>query len=279
VSDEEAEMVPAVRFADVGGMEELKVRLKRSFSTAPGTADPAAKHGQEVRGGLLLYGPPGCGKTFLARAGAGEIGARFVRVALADVVEKVHEVFESARRQKPTVVFFDDADAVRTPANDFLAELDGFESSNEGLFLVAATSHPWDVDPVLRRPGRFDRLVFVPPPDAPARRAILELKLRDRLVARDVDLEAVASATEGFSGADLAAVVGAAADMAIEASVKGGTDVPIGDDLLRRAAREAQPSTRGWFEAARNHALGANQGGDYDELLGHLKKTGALQWQ
>jgi SpoVK/Ycf46/Vps4 family AAA+-type ATPase len=292
VGDEEAEMVPRVRFADVGGMEEVKERLTRSFLTPLRNPDLVREYGQAIRGGLLLYGPPGCGKTFLARAVAGEIGARFVSVALNDVLDmwfgesepKLHELFENARRQKPTIVFFDEADALgqrrsqleggagRTLANQLFAEMDGFESSNEGLFLLAATNHPWDVDPALRRPGRFDRMVFVPPPDVHARRAILELKLRDRFVGRNVDLDAVASATEGFSGADLSGVVGTAAEMALESSVKRGTDVPIDDDLLRRAVREARPSTRPWFEVARNHALYANEGGVYDELLGHLKK-------
>jgi len=292
VTDAEAELVPDLRLADVGGMDSVKERLTRSFLLPLRNPGLVRKLGQEIRGGLLLYGPPGCGKTFLARALAGEIGARFVSVALNDVLDmwfgeserKLHELFENARRQKPTILFFDEADALgqrrtqlkgsvgRTLVNQLLTEMDGFQSSNDGLFLLAATNHPWDVDTALRRPGRFDRLVFVPPPDMPARRAILQLKLRARLVAGTVDLDGVAKATEGFSGADLAALVGTAAEMALQASVERNLEVPIDDELLRRALREARPSTRPWFEVARNHALYANEGGVYDELLAYLKQ-------
>ena len=157
-----------------------------------------------MRGGLLLWGPPGCGKTFLARAVAGELGARFATVGLHQVLDmwlgnsekQLHELFEMARRSSPCVLFFDELDAIghsrmdlgrsaaRNVVAQLLVELDGVERSNEGIFVIGATNQPWDVDPALRRPGRFDRTMLVLPPDAPAREAILRSNLRDRPIGR-----------------------------------------------------------------------------------------------
>jgi len=285
---------PDITFADVGGMDDVKQRLGRSFLSPLKHPEMFRKFGKTLAGGLILYGPPGCGKTFLARAVAGEIGARFVDVGLNEVLDlwfgeserKLHEIFENARRRQPTLVFFDEVDALgqrrtqlkgaagRTLVNQLLSELDGFAGRNQGVFFLAATNHPWDLDPALRRPGRFDRLVFVPPPDAEGRRAILALKLAGRLAAPRLDLVGLARQTEGFSGADLAALVDAATELAIEASLAAGREHPVDDALLRKALLDARGSTRPWFEVARNHALYANEGGVYDDLLGHLKRLG-----
>ena len=147
-------------------------------------------------------------------------------------------------------------------------------AANEGVFFLAATNHPWDLDPALRRPGRFDRLVFVPPPDAPARQQILALKIAGRPAAPNLDLTAAARATDGFSGADLQAIVERATEFAIEASLARGSEQPLDDAMLLRAIRDTRASTRPWFEVARNYAVYANEGGVYDELLTHLKGIG-----
>jgi SpoVK/Ycf46/Vps4 family AAA+-type ATPase len=274
-------------------MDDVKRRLERAFLQPLKAPEMYRKFGKRVGGGLVLYGPPGCGKTFLARAVAGEIGARFVSIGLHDVLDmwlgesekKLHEIFENARRRSPTLVFVDEVDALgqrrsnlkhsagRNVVNQLLAELDGVGARNEGVFVLAATNHPWDLDTALRRPGRFDRLVFVPPPDAKARAEILALKLRGRPVGA-IDAARVAKATEGFSGADLAALVEAALDLAIERSVAAKREVPIDDALLGAALRDARASTRAWFDTARNYALYSNEGGTYDELLEHLRERG-----
>lgn len=294
VTDEDEPPVASISFASVAGMEEPKQRLTRSFLLPLKTPAMVKQFGKAVSGGLLLYGPPGCGKTFLARALAGEIGARFINVGLNEVLDmwfgeserKLHELFENARRLAPTVLFFDEADALgqrrtqlrgsagRNLVNQLLSELDGFAGKNEGVFFLAATNHPWDVDPALRRPGRFDRLIFIPPPDADARRALFRLKLEGRPVAAGLDEAHLVQKTEGFSGADIEGVVNAATELALEASVAAGEVVPVDDRLLLRALRDARPSTRPWFEVARNHAVYANEGGVYDELLAHLRSIG-----
>ena len=279
---------------DVGGLDEVKARLEASF-LAP-MRNPALRQafGTSMRGGLLLYGPPGCGKTFLARAVAGELGARFVSVGLHDILDmwmgnsekNLHAVFEEARRLAPCVLFLDEVDALgqkrshlshsggRNVVVQLLTELDSLADDNEGLFVLGATNAPWDLDPALRRPGRFDRTLLVLPPDRTARQAILAYHLRPRPVDDDVDLDAVAAATEQCSGADLRLVCDAAAEAALAESVTAGEVRPITHRHLVAALADARPSTTAWFRNARNYALFANAGGDYDELLAWMRAHG-----
>ena len=287
------EQAPPVTFADIGGMDEVKQRLTRSFLLPLRNPELVRRFGKSTGGGLLLYGPPGCGKTFLARAVAGEVGARFLNIGLSDVLDmwlgeserKLHELFENARRHQPTLIFLDEVDALgqrrsnlkgagRTLVNQLLSEMDGMAGDNAGVFFLAATNHPWDVDPALRRPGRFDRLVFVSPPDETARKTIFQLKLAERPCASDVDVAALAKQSAGFSGADVDGVVRSAAELALEESVATQREIDLDQKLLKRALRDARPSTRAWFELARNHAIYANEGGTYDDLLAHLRGMG-----
>jgi SpoVK/Ycf46/Vps4 family AAA+-type ATPase len=163
--------------------------------------------------------------------------------------------------------------AGRNVVNQLLSELDGVGGRNDGVFFLAATNHPWDLDPALRRPGRFDRLLFVPPPDLKARAEIFALKMRERPVGK-VDLARLAKATHRFSGADLAAIVDAASDLAIEESMSRGREVALDDALLHAALKDVRPSMRAWFETARNYAVYSNEGGTYDELLEFLRQEG-----
>ena len=281
---------PTVRLADVGGLEDVKRRLEMSFLAPMRNPELRQMYGKSLRGGLLLYGPPGCGKTFLARAVAGELGAHFFAVGLHDVLDmwlgqserNLHEVFETARRNAPCVLFLDEVDALgmkrsnlshsagRNVVVQLLNELDGLATENEGLFVLGATNQPWDVDPALLRPGRFDRMLVVLPPDEAARAAILARHLQDRPVAA-VDLRPLARRTDGYSGADLRLVCEGAAEAAFEASVATGVPRPIGMDDLVAALAGVTPSTRAWFELARNYVLFANQAGVYDDLLAYLR--------
>ncbi|MFK0258219.1 ATP-binding protein [Streptomyces sp. NPDC090445] len=285
----------AVRLADVGGMREVKDRLEAAFLAPMRNPELRRLYGKSLRGGLLLYGPPGCGKTFIARAVAGELGANFVSVSINDVLDmwvgnserNMHEVFETARRQAPCVVFLDELDALgakrsrthhsgmRNTVNQLLTELDGVADANDGVFVLAATNVPWDVDIALRRPGRLDRTLLVLPPDGPARDAILRYHLRDRPI-ESVDLGRLVKATEGFSGADLAHVCEGAAEAALLDSARTGTVRLINTKDLLGAAKAIRPSTEPWFAAARNVAMFANEGGTYDELLAYLKKARKL---
>jgi SpoVK/Ycf46/Vps4 family AAA+-type ATPase len=280
----------SVTLADVGGMEEVKRRLDAAFLAPMRNPDLRKLYGKQLRGGLLLYGPPGCGKTFIARAVAGELGAHFVGVSIHDVLDmwlgsserNLHSLFDLARRSAPCVLFIDEVDAIgqrrsqvrgamRTTVNQLLAELDGADGSNEGVFVLGATNHPWDVDSALRRPGRFDRTLLVLPPDRAAREAIFRYHLHDRPIA-GIDLARLAKDTEDFTGADIAHVCETAAEHAMLDSVASGSVRMIEMRDLQAALAEVHPSTGPWLSTARNVALFANQDGTYDELAAYLKK-------
>ena len=145
------------------------------------------------------------------------------------------------------------------------------KAHSAGVFVLAATNAPWDIDAALRRPGRLDRTVLVLPPDAAARAAILEYHLRERPIA-GIDLRAVAAATENFSGADLAHVCETAAEFAMRDSIASGEVRMISQADMLAAAREVRPSTEAWFATARNVAMFANESGEYDDLAAYLKK-------
>ena len=282
---------PSVTLADVGGLVDVKRRLTTSFLAPMRNPELQAMYGKSLRGGLLLYGPPGCGKTFLARAVAGELGARFFAVCLHDVLDmwlgqseqNLHAIFETARRNTPCVLFLDEVDALgqkrshlshsagRNVVVQLLSEMDSTRDDNEGVFVLGATNQPWDLDSALRRPGRFDRMLLVLPPDLPAREAILAYHLRDRPVA-DVDTTRLAERTEGYSGADLRLVCESAAELALEDSLATGTPRPITTKDLAKAVAEVRPSTRPWFETAANYVMFANEGGVYDDLMAYMRR-------
>lgn len=275
---------------DVGGLEQVKKQLHRSFLGPMRNPELAAAFKKSAGGGLLLWGPPGCGKTFLARATAGEMGANFYNVGLADILDmwigsserNLAAVFDAARRNAPCVLFFDEIDALgqkrshlkhaaalRGVVNQLLSELDGVANDNDGVFTLAATNHPWDVDEALLRPGRFDRRLLVLPPDAPARRSILEFHLRDR-PNDGVDLTALVDATDGWSGADLAFIVESAVEQCLDESLDAGEVVSVTTNHLTAALADT-PSTVGpWLESARNHVMYSNRSGEYDELEAFL---------
>ena len=161
--------------------------------------------------------------------------------------------------------------AARNVVAQLLVELDGVEHANEGIFVIGATNQPWDVDPALRRPGRFDRTMLILPPDEEAREAILRSNLRDRPLG-EVDLGGLARASEGMSGADLRLVCEEAAELALVEAVRTSSVQPITTAQLRAAVATTRPSTEAWFESARNHVRYANTSGEYDELATYLRR-------
>lgn len=281
---------PTINFTAVGGMDALKEEIRMKIIYPLQHREMFASYGKTIGGGILMYGPPGCGKTHIARATAGEIKAGFLSIGINDVLDmwmgnsekKLHELFDYARSHQPCVLFFDEVDALgasrtdmktssaRHLVNQFLAELDGAKSSNEGVLILAATNAPWHLDSAFRRPGRFDRILFVPPPDEPARADILRLQLTGKPV-QEIDHLQVARKTKDFSGADLKAVVDQTIEKKLQDAMKTGRPLPIITKDLVTAAGSIRPSTQEWFASARNYALYSNQGGQYDDILKYLK--------
>ena len=281
---------PKIGFDQVGGMESLKEEIRLKIIHPLAHPEIYKAYGKKIGGGILMYGPPGCGKTYLARATAGEINANFIVVGINDILNmylgqserNLHAIFEKARQLKPCVLFFDEVDALGANRSDmrqsagrgiinmFLNELDGVQHSNEGVLILAATNAPWHLDPAFRRPGRFDRIIFVPPPDEASREAILNIQLESKPTSK-IDARKLIKRTAEYSGADIQAIV----DMAIEAklgeSMKQGRPLPIETNDLLKAIKRHRPTTKEWFSTAKNYALFSNEGGLYDDILDYLK--------
>ena len=281
---------PTIDFSDVGGMDAVKKEIELKIIKPLLHPELYKAYGKKIGGGILLYGPPGCGKTYLAKATAGQVNAKFISVGLNDILDmwignsekNLHEIFELARDNQPCVLFIDEIDALgasrtdmkqssgRHLINQFLQELDGISEENDGVLILGATNTPWNLDAAFRRPGRFDRIVFVPPPDKRSREEILRLKLRSKPI-EDIDYPKVAGKIEHYSGADVDALIDIAIEAKLEASFADGIPQPLRTKDLLEAAKKHRASTQEWFMTAKNFALFANDSGLYDDILTYLK--------
>ena len=279
-------------FSDVVGLEKIKKQIHKKIILPFQSPSLFQRFKKKIGGGVLLYGPPGCGKTLLARATAGECNASFFNIEVSDVLDmyigeseqKLHAIFEKARNETPSVLFFDELEALAgkreharssssaNTVSQFLTELDGFSQNNEGVLVLASTNVPWAIDSAFLRPGRFDRMFFVPPPDKDARRGILEHHILGRPASDDLNFNSIASKTSGYSGADLENLIEMAADEAIDESIESGQDTSITFAHLKEALSESRATTMEWLTTARNYARYANDGGRYNDVLEFINK-------
>jgi cell division protease FtsH len=283
---------PKETFFDIGGLEDVKKKIQMNFILPLKNPEFFQAYGRKVGGSLLLYGPPGCGKTFLAKGIAGEIEANFLHLELQAILSmyvgesehNLHDVFEKAREQKPCVLFIDELDAIggnrhkmrqhheRMLVNQLLLELDGLQSHNSGVFVIGATNTPWYLDPALRRPGRFNQMIFIPPPSERERELILQLKTNDKPQDK-LNLQKVASKADHFSGADLEALVNDAIEMALQRSLEAGELQPLTNSDLIHALKSRKPTTLEWFSTAKNYATFSDVNKDYDNVLDYIKEN------
>jgi transitional endoplasmic reticulum ATPase len=254
---------PSLRFADVAGLEDVKqdIRLKMIYPFEH--PDLAEKFGIRAGGGILLYGPPGTGKTMLAKATAGEIDATFFRISPADVLSKwvgeaeqnIKKLFDAAAAEPRSIIFIDEIEALVPARRDegssvmqrvvpqILQGVEGFDKkAGRPILLMGATNVPWQLDPAMLRPGRFDEKVYIPLPDLPARRHMLDQYLSKRPVAADVDMDQLAARLEGYSGADIKYVCDRAAVIPFLQSVASGQDGQISAAVVDDVLHDAMPS-------------------------------------
>ncbi|MBP1448787.1 MAG: AAA family ATPase, partial [Thermoproteus sp.] len=257
--------VPEVHWNDIGGYDEIKQELREIVEWPMKYRAYFDELGIEPPKGILLFGPPGVGKTMFAKAVATESGANFIAVRGPEILSKwvgesekaVREIFKRARMAAPCVVFFDEVDAI-APArgsrlgdsgvmdrivNQLLAEMDGI-GALKNVVVMAATNRPDILDPALLRPGRFDRIIYVPPPDEKARLEIFKVHTKNVKLASDMRLEDLAKRTEGYTGADIAALVREAAMLALRETIreKAGAAKPISMQHFEEALRRIPPS-------------------------------------
>ncbi len=252
--------VPEVRWDDIGGLAGVKQELREAVEWPLRHPKVFEEMGIRPPKGILLFGPPGTGKTLLAKAAATESGANFIAVRGPEILSKwvgesekaVRKIFERARQVAPAIVFFDEIDAI-APArgfrhdtsgvtdrivNQLLTEMDGIVPL-QNVVVIAATNRPDIIDPALLRPGRFDRLIYVPPPDKEARKQIFEIHTRKVPLADDVDLDRLAEMTEGYTGADIEAVVREAVMIKLREKLEVG---PVSMKHFEEALKKVPPS-------------------------------------
>jgi transitional endoplasmic reticulum ATPase len=254
---------PSIRFADVAGLEDVKedIRLKMIYPFQH--PELAERFAIKAGGGILLFGPPGTGKTMLAKATAGEIDATFFRISPADVLSKwvgeaeqnIKKLFDAAAAEPRSIIFIDEIEALVPARRDegssvmqrvvpqILQGVEGFDKkAGRPILLMGATNVPWQLDPAILRPGRFDEKVYIPLPDLPGRRAMLEMYLAKRPVADDVNLDALASRLEGYSGADIRYLCDRAATIPFLRSVASGEEGQITAAIFDDVLRDTPPS-------------------------------------
>jgi SpoVK/Ycf46/Vps4 family AAA+-type ATPase len=254
----------------------------------------AKEFGKKCGGAILLYGPPGCGKTYIAKATIGEVGLPFFNVNISEIVgrgvkaeaESLHEVFEEARKNAPAVIFFDEIDAIggrregaigyeeKMEVDQFLMEMDGVESMGADVLIIASTNSPWNIDPALRRSVRFTKQIFVPPPDAVAREKIFAIHCKGKPISEGVDFAKLAEMTVDYAASDLKAICDRAAEIPWQAALAGSETRKICMDDFLTAIKKQKPSLIPWFKMAHGELKKKGEEKFFEDFAKYISKYG-----
>lgn len=261
---------PNVTFDDIGGLEEIKELLRMEIIYPKIKGELFSLYNKKPGCGVLLFGPPGCGKTLIAKALANECGSntKFIAPMISDIMSRwvgdsekiIAAIFDYAKSCGECVVFLDEIDSLlprsgpsymKRIKNTFLQCIDGINSRKENLLIIGATNAPWLIDPAARRPGRFDKIIYVPPPDFQARKSIFQIHMkeliRNAMLGEDVNIDELAILTSGYTGADIKAICEEAKETALKRAIVQGVVKPISMEDFVSAIRKRRPSTIPWI--------------------------------
>ncbi len=258
-----------ISFQDIAGLDQVKEKICLKIIEPFRHPELYRYFGKKSGGGILMYGPPGCGKTLIAEAAAYEAGCQFFSVSISSLVSKyvgeteknISQLFKQAREAAPSIIFFDELEALgtersnaahyaKTAVSQLLVEINGLGNRDQEILLLGATNEPWNVDLALRRSGRFGDTLFIPPPDFKTRYKLLKHYLDRKPLANDVKLLALAIETEGYSGADLVDLCDHAIEYALHDSLKTKKKRPMCMDDFILALKGRKSSVREWFALA-----------------------------
>ena len=280
-----------INFSSICGLEELKEEIRLKIIEPFKHPDIFKKYGKKIGGGILMYGPPGCGKSLISEATANEAEVTFFNVKASDLKSKyvgeteqnIARLFEDARNAQPAIIFFDEFEALggeRTTSNKYdknavsqlLQEMDGFGNKDSQILLLAATNEPWSIDTALLREGRFGTSIYVHSPDFEARKNIFKLNLQKRPLSNDVSYNVLASLTEGYSGADIMSICEAAAERALKDYLKTKKERHICLEDFTELLRKKESSIKPWYKNALNYLRNSTAREFYADLINHAHR-------
>ncbi len=284
---------PKIGFGDVAGLAKLKDLINDAIVYPLLQPDLARKYGKLGGGGIMFYGPPGCGKTYVVKAAAGECKSSFINAKISDIMDmyvgntekNLHNIFETGRKNAPCIIFFDEMEALgarrdqmqqqpyqKMAVNQLLYEMDGLEAKNENVLIIGATNAPWDVDPALRRSGRFSKHMFVGEPDTVSRKALFQLHSKTRPTKSGIHWGRLARATWGYSAADIKQICDDASSIPWKEAFKSGKERAVEMKDFLKAIKKRKSSLPPWYESAKKQ-IGDTEEKTVVDGKEHLKIT------